>query len=229
MNVAIFMCEDYNFTIPAVLEMIPLIEETDNVVGVCMFPDPLMTYNYYLNTFGVEVFLKLCFKTIKKFIANAWSFKKLNKITFDNPNDEEVIDWLIDNDVDVVISLIGHIYKKDILDTVCVLNKHSSLLPAHKGVLPVFWVLKNNDKVGVTIHKMTEKLDSGDIILQKSYGKKDTVYDYYEAIYQDVPELFAKSIHLITKAKVQHGKSSYHSLPTKGDYEEFKSGGNRFI
>jgi methionyl-tRNA formyltransferase len=48
------------------------------------------------------------------------------------------------------------------------LNVHPSLLPAHRGPDPLFWVFHDGDEVGgVTIHMMDEGFDSGPILIQE--------------------------------------------------------------
>ena len=49
-----------------------------------------------------------------------------------------------------------------------IINIHPSLLPKYKGLNTHFRAIKNNDKfAGCTVHHVSEKLDSGKIILQK--------------------------------------------------------------
>jgi len=47
------------------------------------------------------------------------------------------------------------------------INTHPSLLPFHKGSLPVFWSTLLGSVLGITLHKIEPGLDSGDIILQQ--------------------------------------------------------------
>jgi methionyl-tRNA formyltransferase len=49
------------------------------------------------------------------------------------------------------------------------LNLHPSLLPSHRGPVPLFWIFRsaNQEASGVTVHRVDEGLDTGDIILQK--------------------------------------------------------------
>jgi methionyl-tRNA formyltransferase len=48
------------------------------------------------------------------------------------------------------------------------LNVHASLLPKYRGAAPVQWALLNGDSVtGVTIMKMDEGMDTGDILRQR--------------------------------------------------------------
>ena len=59
-----------------------------------------------------------------------------------------------------------------------IINIHPSLLPKFKGLRTFQKVLKNNEKkTGCTVHFVNEKLDSGKIIVQKSFliNKNDNV------------------------------------------------------
>ncbi|KQC12741.1 MAG: hypothetical protein APR63_01960 [Desulfuromonas sp. SDB] len=49
------------------------------------------------------------------------------------------------------------------------INIHPSLLPKYRGMAPVTRAIMNGDKItGVTIHKLTAKIDAGEIISQTS-------------------------------------------------------------
>ena len=48
------------------------------------------------------------------------------------------------------------------------LNVHSSLLPRYRGAAPIHWALIDGEtQTGVSVIRMTEELDAGDIALQK--------------------------------------------------------------
>ena len=54
------------------------------------------------------------------------------------------------------------------------INIHASLLPAFRGAAPIQWALINGeDETGVTIFKLSETLDAGDVIVQKSIKISD--------------------------------------------------------
>lgn len=47
-------------------------------------------------------------------------------------------------------------------------NLHPSLLPSYPGKNPFYWVLINGEAVtGVSIHRLTDKFDTGEVLLQK--------------------------------------------------------------
>jgi methionyl-tRNA formyltransferase len=49
-------------------------------------------------------------------------------------------------------------------------NLHPSLLPRHRGPLPLFWTYHSDDHVaGITVHDLTDRFDAGDVILQHSF------------------------------------------------------------
>lgn len=59
-------------------------------------------------------------------------------------------------------------------------NIHGSLLPKYRGRAPVNWAVLLGEKVtGATLHWMTERADSGDIVDQQevSIGPDDTAFD----------------------------------------------------
>ena len=64
-------------------------------------------------------------------------------------------------------------------------NLHYSLLPRWRGAAPVqYSVLKGDTKTGVTTQWMAEKLDAGDIILQReiAIGAEETSGDLFEKL-----------------------------------------------
>ena len=55
-----------------------------------------------------------------------------------------------------------------------IINIHPSLLPKYKGVNTFTRILKNKEKIsGCTVHHVNDKLDSGNIILKKSFSIED--------------------------------------------------------
>ncbi len=81
----------------------------------------------------------------------------------------------------IVVAGYGEIIPKQILDIpkYSSLNIHPSLLPKYRGASPVqFTVLDGNEKTGVTIILITEKLDQGPILSSLEYLIKDSEVTY---------------------------------------------------
>jgi phosphoribosylglycinamide formyltransferase 1 len=55
-----------------------------------------------------------------------------------------------------------------------IINIHPSLLPKYKGVNTFTRILKNKEKIsGCTVHYVNDKLDSGNVILKKTFSIED--------------------------------------------------------
>ncbi len=73
------------------------------------------------------------------------------------------------------------------------INVHGSLLPKYRGGAPIHYaVLNGDDKTGVTIMQMVEKMDAGDMIVQAELPitKTDTV----GSVYDKMKEVGAKTL-----------------------------------
>jgi len=86
------------------------------------------------------------------------------KLRSDDEAKQQLLDW---NPDVIVVAAFGQILKKDLLNLApfgCI-NVHASLLPRWRGVSPIQAALLNGDhQTGVTIMKMDEGIDTGDII-----------------------------------------------------------------
>ena len=78
-----------------------------------------------------------------------------------------------------------------------IINIHPSLLPRYKGLNTHKRAIKNNDKFsGCTVHYVTEKLDSGKIILQTKVkiSKKDSPITLAKKILKEEYKLYPAAI-----------------------------------
>ena len=75
-----------------------------------------------------------------------------------------------------VVAAFGQILSKEILDIPkygCI-NVHASLLPEYRGAAPIQWAIADGKKVtGVTIQRMNEGVDTGDIITNVTVDIRD--------------------------------------------------------
>lgn len=97
-----------------------------------------------------------------------------------------------------------YIYAKSRLGAI---NTHNSLLPYCRGVHPNYWSIRNDEPYGVTIHRVTNNIDAGNIVKQVKIEKLWTddgqsLYDkginrlkkLFEEVYPNISELIIKSI-----------------------------------
>jgi len=97
--------------------------------------------------------------------------KEIEVYEVENFNSREFEDWIMAKKPEIfLLASFGKIIPKKILDMVKLpLNIHPSLLPKYRGASPIRSALMNNEQTtGITIFRMTEKMDAGDIIHQHS-------------------------------------------------------------
>ena len=105
-------------------------------------------------------------------------------------------------------------------------NIHPSMLPMYRGPVPLFWQYRNGvDDFGVTIHRMTNKFDDGNIVLQEKIKIEEGVNQS-----KAMGLLAALSGNLVIRMvdefeksklieKVQDNKhASYQTFPEENDY-----------
>lgn len=78
-----------------------------------------------------------------------------------------------------------------------IVNIHPSLLPIGRGAWPMPQaILKGLKKSGVTVHKIAEGFDTGDILLQKEFelDKKETLVSFMDKVYGFIPEMMSELV-----------------------------------
>lgn len=122
----------------------------------------------------------------------------------------ESVDYLRKYNADImIVEAFGQIISKEILDMPrfgCV-NVHASLLPKYRGASPIQWAVLNGDSVtGVTIMRMDEGIDTGDMILTKEVviDAEETGGSLFEKLSEEGAHLCVKAMELI-----QNGTAVY--------------------
>ena len=154
----------------------------------------------------------------------------INFIKHENINSEEFLELAASYDCDLFVSMsFNQIFKSKIIDmTPCgLINCHAGKLPFYRGRNILNWVLINDEsEFGITVHYIDEGIDTGDIILQKTYAITDQ--DTYETLlnkaYVECANVLYESIKLIQKDKVTvvkqediHPVGMYCSQRRQGD------------
>jgi methionyl-tRNA formyltransferase len=88
-----------------------------------------------------------------------------------------------------------------------ILNAHLGDLPRYKGNACPNWAILNNEKlIALSIHKMTEELDSGPIYIKKKYYLNNQTYiqDIYNWAEKITPKLFLETV-----KKIENGNEPY--------------------
>lgn len=98
------------------------------------------------------------------------------------------------------------------------LNGHPSILPLHRGPIPVAWAIRNGDaELGISFHFMDEGLDTGPVVAQRrleigAYAAPDELYGRMGPM---AIETLTEALHRIAdgdRGAVQEGGGEYESF-----------------
>ncbi len=109
----------------------------------------------------------------------------------------------------IIVAAFGQIVPKSILDMPkygCV-NVHASLLPKYRGAAPIQWAVINGDEVtGVTIMRMNEGIDTGDMIAKKTVrlAEDETGGSLFDKLAQVGAQLCVETMEMIEAGKVEY-------------------------
>ena len=90
-------------------------------------------------------------------------------------------------------------------------NLHASLLPEYRGAAPINWALINGEgKTGVPTFYIDDKIDTGEIILQKEIEIKEDeiVGELHDRLMHLGADLVLETIQLIEEDKVVTNKAT---------------------
>lgn len=112
------------------------------------------------------------------------------------------------------------------IPTHAAINLHPALLPAYKGVDPVFYYFLNNENLfGVSLHKIAEEFDTGEILAQESMPKNPgkSVFWHNTELFRHGLELFRVWVNdLLPAPKIDNTEISdqYDSWPSPAQVGE---------
>ena len=197
------------------------------------------------SVFGFNFFLYYSLKFIVSKIFNQPinSFLKKNNIPniqlSSSVNSNDSLNKIKSFKPDLLVSILGNqIFKRELLDLApkgCI-NLHTALLPKYRGLMPTFWVMKNNEKyTGVSVFFVDEGIDSGPIIVQEKVQIANlTQAQLIKRTKKIGMELIVKAVKLISEDNLilipnPESEKTYYSFPTRNDVIEFNKNGKKFF
>jgi len=166
--------------------------------------------------------------------------KDIRLIETDDINSAEYLTMIRSLDIDIIISLSAtQIFKKPLIDVPkkeCV-NVHGTLLPRHRGVMGSWWALAAGDRyTGVTVHRIIEKLDAGEIILQEKIPieKDDTQFSIATKTKKMSVNLILKMLDQLKRNEIKLftmdvNTGNINTFPTKEQAIKFRKSKKRII
>jgi len=193
------------------------------------------SFFFSLNRFFEMQLYKLKKDTLKNFcIKNNINFYD----TYD-VNDSESLNFIKAFKPDIIISTFTmHIIKKDLIELskIASIGCHPSILPNYRGLETFFWMLANNEKnCGASVFLLNEKIDSGQVIMQKDFPITDTetVESLYKKLTHEISALLNHTVSKFFNKETfteipQIGEGSYYPMPTSEAYRKFKNSGKKW-
>jgi len=145
----------------------------------------------------------------------------VRKVTVDQLNSAETIEWMRGLEADLLISYGVHKLSNELLDEAPAQawNIHGGLSPWYRGTTTLFWpfYMLQPNWAGMTVHKLSSKLDAGDIL------------------HHAVPELaYGDGIHDVANKAVKQVAEDLHYILTNLQIDELnftpqKSAGKLFL
>lgn len=144
--------------------------------------------------------------------------------------DEKVYRRLKEKEIDMVF-LVNYPYviSGDLLSdkTIQIFNMHASLLPQYRGRAPLNWAMLCGEKeVGVSLHKVVQGIDAGDILIQQKVPvfQKDYIGDVLNRVKDIYPAILWQAKEMLEEGRVSflpQGEGSYYGKREKADGEIF--------
>ncbi len=206
-------------------------------ITIGFFGDGQWAYNSVKNLLKHK-FIKINFFCLRASTPDKKLLKLANKLNikcfnFKNVNMLNNINRMNKFNSDLLVSVsYDQIFKKKIIECcdLGIINCHCGALPYYRGRSPINWAIINGEKsFGVTVHYVNEKIDQGNIIVQKKYQikKKDDFKSLLSLANKKIPLLLLKSINLILKNNVKPIKQS--SISKNGSYYKKRKKGDENI
>jgi methionyl-tRNA formyltransferase len=140
--------------------------------------------------------------------------------------------FLFSTQANCAIIIGGKIIKTEVLG--CFkgewVNIHGGILPQYRGLDSEYWAILNQDyeNIGVTVHKVVEKVDYGDILLQKTIAVTDFDENLSSVISRNRENAYLVAVDFVknwidrkiyledsNKFHTLNKKSTYYSSPKK--------------
>lgn len=132
----------------------------------------------------------------------------LKVIEVEDLKSKEFEEQLLAEAADLFVVVAFRVLPKNVLEIpkVGCVNLHASLLPKYRGAAPIHWAVINGEKEsGCTIFFLDEKVDTGNIVLQKkvSIGSDDSTGDVYKRLMEEGGIQLLNAINLIEEGSYE--------------------------
>lgn len=153
-------------------------------------------------------------------IIKASKVKKAQIFDFKKLRDSKHVKGLQKLSCDYIVTVYwAHLLKKEVFNCTQkgTVNFHPALLPVNRGWYPHVHSILDGSPAGITLHKIEEEADTGDIWSQKriALSELDTAFTIHKRLQKELVKLFKKTWPKIKNGKIQafsqdSSKAIYH-------------------
>ena len=173
------------------------------------------TFNKLIKDPEIKIsFICARYDTKDETLKNYAKQNNVDYIKHKNVNSDEFISLVEKYKCDLFVSMsFNQIFRSKIINLTKfkIINCHAGKLPFYRGRNVLNWVLINDEQeFGITVHFVDEGIDTGDIILQKSFqiNDQDSYSTLLEKAYKECPNILYESILLFKKGKIKSYKQN---------------------
>tara|TARA_B100001059_G_C17836401_1_gene588470 strand:+ start:470 stop:1363 length:894 start_codon:yes stop_codon:yes gene_type:complete len=173
------------------------------------------TFNKLINDNQIKIsFICVRYDSKDEILKNYAEEHNIDYLKHKNVNSDEFILLLEKYNPDLFVSMsFNQIFKSKIfnLPKYKTINCHAGKLPFYRGRNVLNWVLINDEKeFGITVHFVDEGIDTGDIILQKSFQitDQDSYKTLLEKAYIECANILYDAVLLFKKGNVKTYKQN---------------------
>ncbi len=177
----------------AVASLKALVENKYNIVGVITAPDKPAGRGQKINQ-----------SAVKKYALE----NNLNVLQPTNLKDESFLNQLKALKANLQIIVAFRMLPKQVweMPKYGTFNLHASLLPQYRGAAPINWAIINGEKkTGITTFYIDDKIDTGEIILQKelNIGENENAGDLHDRLMISGSELVLNTVNKIENSEIK--------------------------
>lgn len=154
-------------------------------------------------------FICVRYDTTDMVLKNLAEKHDIEYLRHENINSKEFIEAVRNYNCDLFVSMsFNQIFRRELMTVPQqrTINCHAGKLPFYRGRNILNWALINDEKeFGITVHYVDEGIDTGDIILQKTYpiSDEDDYSTLLERAYSSCAELLYKAIQAIQASDIK--------------------------
>ena len=197
-----------------------------NIAIFCNSSRGLKTAKFLRKTYKIKIIF-LSKRYLKKNVYKSFKNEKFKCQIIDNVNSKKVYERIKNDDIDInIIAGFPYIFKNRLINSSSfgTINLHAGKLPQYRGGSPLNWQIINNEKkIGVSISRIDEKIDEGELLARSSFkiSPKDNIISVTEKAEREFLKIIKKSIkNLLNKNFLKKGgMNSYYRQRNPTDSE----------